>query len=84
MGNRPAMPSFPALVSLGEPMIEFNRPRDGDGRTWLQGFGGDTSNATIAAARQGASVGYLTSLGRDAAEHAQSLLTILTTAKEAA
>ena len=28
--------------------------------------------------------GYLTSLGRDAAEHAQSLLTILTTAKEAA
>lgn len=65
MGNRPAMPSFPALVSLGEPMIEFNRPRDGDGRTWLQGFGGDTSNATIAAARQGASVGYLTSLGED-------------------
>jgi 2-dehydro-3-deoxygluconokinase len=46
-------------------MIEFNRPRHGDGRTWLQGFGGDTSNAAIAAARQGASVGYLTSLGRD-------------------
>ncbi|MFO1157861.1 MAG: sugar kinase [Reyranellaceae bacterium] len=46
-------------------MIEFNRPREGDGRTWLQGFGGDTSNAAIAAARQGASVGYLTSLGED-------------------
>lgn len=59
------MLSSPALVSLGEPMIEFNRPRNGDGRTWLQGFGGDTSNAAIAAARQGASVGYLTSLGED-------------------
>jgi 2-dehydro-3-deoxygluconokinase len=59
------MPASPALVSLGEPMIEFNRPRNGDGRTWLQGFGGDTSNAAIAAARQGASVGYLTSLGED-------------------
>jgi 2-dehydro-3-deoxygluconokinase len=55
----------PAIVCLGEPMIEFNRPRDGDGRHWLQDFGGDTSNAAIAAARQGASVGYLTSLGRD-------------------
>lgn len=55
----------PAIVCLGEPMIEFNRPRDGDGHHWLQGFGGDTSNAAIAAARQGASVGYLTSLGRD-------------------
>lgn len=59
------MPASPALVSLGEPMIEFNRPRNGDGLTWLQGFGGDTSNAAIAAARQGASVGYLTSLGED-------------------
>jgi 2-dehydro-3-deoxygluconokinase len=59
------MSTFPALISLGEPMIEFNRPREGDGLTWLQGFGGDTSNAAIAAARQGASVGYLTSLGHD-------------------
>jgi 2-dehydro-3-deoxygluconokinase len=55
----------PSIVCLGEPMIEFNRPRNGDIRHWLQGFGGDTSNAAIAAARQGASVGYLTSLGRD-------------------
>lgn len=59
------MPDVPHIVCLGEPMIEFNRPRDGDGRTWIQGFGGDTSNAAIAAARQGASVGYLTGLGRD-------------------
>jgi 2-dehydro-3-deoxygluconokinase len=55
----------PEIVCLGEPMIEFNRPPDGDGRTWLQGFGGDTSNAAIAAARQGGSAGYVTSLGRD-------------------
>jgi 2-dehydro-3-deoxygluconokinase len=59
------MSTFPGLICLGEPMIEFNRPREGDGKTWLQGFGGDTSNAAIAAARQGASVGYVTSLGTD-------------------
>jgi 2-dehydro-3-deoxygluconokinase len=59
------MSTFPGLICFGEPMVEFNRPREGDGRTWLQGFGGDTSNAAIAAARQGASVGYVTSLGRD-------------------
>ena len=44
---------------------EFNRPREGDGRTWLQGFGGDSQNVVIAAARQGAVTGYLTSLGQD-------------------
>jgi 2-dehydro-3-deoxygluconokinase len=59
------MSTSPDLVSLGEPLIEFNRPREGDGRTWLQGFGGDSQNVAIAAARQGASAGYLTSLGQD-------------------
>jgi 2-dehydro-3-deoxygluconokinase len=59
------MSTFPALVSIGEPLIEFNRPREGDGRTWLQGFGGDSQNVAIAAARQGASAGYITSLGED-------------------
>ncbi len=59
------MSTSPALVSLGEPLIEFNRPRGGDGRTWLQGFGGDSQNVAIAAARQGASAGYFTSLGQD-------------------
>jgi 2-dehydro-3-deoxygluconokinase len=59
------MSTSPAIVSLGEPLIEFNRPRGGDGRTWLQGFGGDSQNVVIAAARQGASTGYLTSLGQD-------------------
>ncbi len=57
------------LVALGEPMLEFNQqPDSGDGRRlYLEGFGGDTSNAAVAAARQGASVAYLTALGRDPA-----------------
>jgi 2-dehydro-3-deoxygluconokinase len=64
MTTSPATTS-PAIVALGEPLIEFNRPKDGDGRTWLQGFGGDSQNVTIAAARQGTTAGYLTSLGQD-------------------
>ncbi|MFN4017926.1 MAG: sugar kinase [Reyranella sp.] len=59
------MTSAPDIVCLGEPLIEFNRPKEGDGRTWLQGFGGDSQNVAIAAARQGASTGYLTSVGQD-------------------
>ena len=59
------MSTSPSIVSIGEPLIEFNRPKEGDGRTWLQGFGGDSQNVAIAAARQGASAGYLTSLGQD-------------------
>ena len=53
----------PDIVCLGEPMLEFNRQADG---RYLAGHGGDTSNCAIAAARQGASVGYLTRLGDDA------------------
>src|SRR5699024_2991877 len=34
-------------------------------RSYLQGFGGDTSNAVIAAARQGARSGFVTALGQD-------------------
>jgi len=58
---------MPDLVCLGEPMIEFNRqPALADGRVlWLEGHGGDTSNCAIAAARQGASAGYLTAIGAD-------------------
>lgn len=54
----------PAVVALGEPMVEFNQTRPGE-RNYLQGFGGDTSNAIIACARQGASTAYLTRLGDD-------------------
>jgi 2-dehydro-3-deoxygluconokinase len=54
---------------MGEPMLEFNQlPAAADGTLpYLQGFGGDTSNAAIAAARQGARVGYITQIGRDMA-----------------
>jgi 2-dehydro-3-deoxygluconokinase len=58
--------TFPAILAMGEPMIEFNQVKEGDGRNFLQGFGGDTSNFAIAAARQGATVGYISALGRDA------------------
>ncbi|RYY93259.1 MAG: sugar kinase, partial [Comamonadaceae bacterium] len=53
------------ILALGEPMVEFNQTGDGGGRLYLQGFGGDTSNAAIAAARQGARVGYLSAVGDD-------------------
>lgn len=53
------------IVALGEPMVEFNQTAQGQGRLYLQGFGGDTSNFAIAAARQGARVGYLSALGAD-------------------
>jgi 2-dehydro-3-deoxygluconokinase len=59
---------MPDLLCLGEPMLEFNRqPAGPDGRAlYLEGHGGDTSNAAIAAARSGASVGYVTAIGTDA------------------
>lgn len=57
--------AIPVVLALGEPMIEFNQTRSGE-PNYLQGFGGDTSNAIIACARQGAATGYLTRLGDDA------------------
>ena len=54
----------PSIIAIGEPMIEFNQT-DRSQRQYLQGFGGDTSNFAIAAARQGASVGFITRLGDD-------------------
>jgi 2-dehydro-3-deoxygluconokinase len=56
------------IVALGEAMVEFNqRPASNadEAPLYLQGFGGDTSNAAIAAARAGARVAYLTRLGLD-------------------
>jgi 2-dehydro-3-deoxygluconokinase len=52
------------VVALGEAMVEFNQTRPGEPQ-YLQGFGGDTSNAVIAAARAGARTAYLTRLGQD-------------------
>lgn len=54
------------LCSLGEPMVEFNQARGADAHEWRQGFGGDTSNMAIAAARSGARVAYVTRVGDDA------------------
>jgi 2-dehydro-3-deoxygluconokinase len=52
------------IVSIGEPMVEFNQTRSGD-KTYLQGFGGDSSNMIIAAARSGARTAYVTRVGED-------------------
>lgn len=62
------MPKSPDIIAIGEPLAEFVRREDiapDQGKFYIQGFGGDTSNATIAAARQGASTGYITALGDD-------------------
>ncbi|HEX6158366.1 MAG TPA: sugar kinase [Burkholderiales bacterium] len=52
------------IVSIGEAMIEFNQTRAGE-RAYLQGFGGDTSNMIIAAARSGAATAYVSRVGDD-------------------
>ncbi len=51
------------IVSIGEPLFEFNQAK---GETaYRPGFGGDTSNMAIAAARQGARVACVSALGAD-------------------
>jgi 2-dehydro-3-deoxygluconokinase len=57
------------FVAMGEPMLEFNQQPGAEGspRLYLEGFGGDTSNATIAAARQGVRSAYVTGVGDDIA-----------------
>ncbi len=50
------------ILCLGEPLFEFNQQPDG---RYLPGHGGDTSNCAIAAARQGASVGFIAHIGAD-------------------
>jgi 2-dehydro-3-deoxygluconokinase len=51
------------LLAIGEPLVELNQPKDG--APFVQGFGGDTSNAMIAAARLGAEAAYFTAVGAD-------------------
>ncbi|MFY8039960.1 MAG: sugar kinase [Bosea sp. (in: a-proteobacteria)] len=58
------MTSVPDILAIGEPLGEFSQTTPGDPR-YLFGHGGDTSNAIIAAARSGASTGYITALGDD-------------------
>lgn len=52
------------ILCFGEPLGEFNQtePRK---PTYLFGFGGDTSNCAIAAARSGARVGVIGAVGDD-------------------
>ena len=50
------------VLALGEPLYELNRQPDGN---WLTGFGGDTLNVAIAAARLGSRSAYVTRLGDD-------------------
>ena len=53
------------ILGFGEPLMEFAEVERGDERLYLPGFGGDVSNAAIAAARQGAKVAVFTALGDD-------------------
>ena len=50
------------VIALGEPLYELNQQPDG---RFLAGFGGDTSNVAIAAARLGAKTGFVTLVGAD-------------------
>jgi 2-dehydro-3-deoxygluconokinase len=50
------------IVSIGEAMVEFNETEK---RRYLQGYGGDSSNMIIAAARTGARTAYVTRVGDD-------------------
>jgi 2-dehydro-3-deoxygluconokinase len=52
------------VAALGEAMVEFNQIHPGQPQ-YLRGFGGDTSNTVIAAARAGARTAYLTRIGQD-------------------
>ena len=52
------------IVAMGEAMVEFNQTH-GAQPEYLQGFGGDTSNAIIAASRAGARTAYISAVGDD-------------------
>ena len=54
------------ILSFGEPLYEFSElPQSETPTRYLSGFGGDTSNFAVSAARQGAKVAMLTQLGND-------------------
>jgi 2-dehydro-3-deoxygluconokinase len=63
MGDARTMPFD--ILCLGEAMVEFNQTGGADSDQYLRGYGGDTSNCAIAAARQGASSAYCTLVGQD-------------------
>lgn len=56
------------VVSIGEPMAEFaalERGRLGDVEAYRRGWGGDTANFIVAAARLGLAAAYVTRVGSD-------------------
>jgi 2-dehydro-3-deoxygluconokinase len=55
---------MPDILSLGEPLWEMSEIPSEPGK-YLLGYGGDTANFCVAAARQGAHVGYITRVGSD-------------------
>ena len=55
-----------AIVAIGEAMVEFNAARSDAPDIFVRGFGGDTSNMAIAAARLGARTAYVSRVGDDA------------------
>ncbi|MDR5709480.1 MAG: sugar kinase [Armatimonadota bacterium] len=68
---------MPELVTLGEPMVEFAALEKGpleEVSTFRRGWGGDTNNVAVAAARLGMSAGCITRVGGD--EFGRSLLTL--------
>lgn len=69
----------PEIISLGEPLIEFNAIHEAplsEVKQFKRGYGGDTSNFVIAVSRLGGRSGYLTRLGED--EFAESFLKLWT------
>ncbi|MEU6198581.1 sugar kinase [Streptomyces sp. NPDC047061] len=64
------IPTSPAdILALGEPMLEFNADADGaleNAGSFAVGYGGDTSNFAVAAARSGGRTAYVTRVGDDA------------------
>ena len=60
----PTPTQWPEILTLGEPLIEFNQTTP-LGKQYLQGFGGDVSTVAIAAARFGARAGIVTCVGTD-------------------
>ena len=57
------------ILAIGEPMVEFNENQTGSETVYRPGHGGDTSNAIVAAARQGTNTAYFTHFGDDAFGH---------------
>ncbi|MEM1286712.1 MAG: sugar kinase, partial [Pseudomonadota bacterium] len=57
----------PDIVALGEPLVEMVRTsgEPGGPATYSSDVGGDALNALVAAARQGASTGLISSVGND-------------------